>query len=635
MKLKLALGQARIIPGDPEANARNARAFIRKAKEAGVDILLLPEMMIPGYLLGDLWEQRAYLKDCEAYGKEVIAASDGICVVFGNVGLDRDKVNEDGRLRRYNAGFIAQDGKLLRGGLPYPYICKTSLPDYREFDDDRYFHSLAKLVPELGHGTTITDLIKPVAVTVRGKTIKLGIFICEDGWTENYFYNVPKMLSENGADILCNISCSPFTLQKNRKRNDVFAAQARDCGLPLLYCNCVGIQNNGKNIFTFDGCSCIYDRDGSRLADAPSFEETLLTLCYDTDTGKIEADGQPHRLASEIEEIYHSIRYGAAEFLKQLGIHKMTIGLSGGIDSAVTAAFYVHLLGPENVLLLNIPSKYNSDLTRSLARTMAESLGANYAVLPIQEVVDATVKQFNTTPIHNFTTGEDHYVKVAPFNLENIQARDRGARIIAGLSSVWGGAFSCNSNKSETTVGYATFYGDIAGVLSMIGDLWKHQVYALGRYLNEEIYHREVIPDAIFKIKPSAELSAAQTVGTGGDPIIYPYHDYLFRAFVESWYKNAPEEYLSWYLEHTLEDHIGCEKGLVDKIFPTPEAFIKDLERWWNLFSGLSVAKRIQAPPILAISKRAYGYDHRESQLKPYYSRRYKELKARVLGTCR
>ena len=184
-------------------------------------------------------------------------------------------------------------------------------------------------------------------------------------------------------------------------------------------------------------------------------------------------------------------------------------------------------------------------------------------------------------------------------------------------------------------MGYATFYGDIAGVLSMIGDLWKHQVYALGRYLNEEIYHREVIPDAIFKIKPSAELSAAQTVGTGGDPIIYPYHDYLFRAFVESWYKNAPEEYLSWYLEHTLEDHIGCEKGLVDKIFPTPEAFIKDLERWWNLFSGLSVAKRIQAPPILAISKRAYGYDHRESQLKPYYSRRYKELKARVLGTCR
>ncbi|MCH3951270.1 MAG: NAD(+) synthase [Acidaminococcus sp.] len=635
MKIKFALGQAQIRPGNPEANAKTALAFIQKAKEQHVDILLLPEMMVPGYLLGDLWEQKAYLKDCEAYGKEIIEATDGITVIFGNVGLDRDKVNEDGRMRRYNAAFIAQDRKLLKGGLPYPFICKTSLPDYREFDDDRYFHSLAKLVPELEDENGISDLIRPVTVNVRGKAIRLGVFICEDGWTENYFFNVPQILRQNGAQVLCNISCSPFTLQKNRKRNEVFSAQAKECGLPLLYCNCIGIQNNGKNIFTFDGCSCIHDKDGTLLADAPTFEEAFLTAYYDTETGTVTTDATTHGLASEVEEIYKSLNYGAREFLKQLGIKKMTIGLSGGIDSAVTAAFYVHILGPENVLLLNIPSRYNSDLTKSLACSMAKALGTNYAVLPIQDFVDHTVEQFNTTPIHNYTTGKDEYVKVKPAALENIQARDRGARIIAGLSSVWGGAFSCNSNKSETTVGYATFYGDIAGVFALIGDLWKHQVYALGRYLNEHVYKREVIPDAIFKIKPSAELSAAQTVGTGGDPIIYPYHDYLFRAFIESWFKNAPEEYLTWYLDHTLEEHIGCEKGIVDKLFPTAEAFIKDLERWWNLFSGLSVAKRIQAPPIIAISKRAYGYDHRESQLGPYYSRRYKELKAKVLGESR
>ena len=130
--------------------------------------------------------------------------------------------------------------------------------------------------------------------------------------------------------------------------------------------------------------------------------------------------------------------------------------------------------------------------------------------------------------IHDYGTGKDETLSVSSFALENIKARDRGARVIAGMASLWGGGFSCNSNKSEMTVGYATFYGDIAGVMALIGDLWKHQVYALGRYLNEQVYHKDVIPDEVFTIKPSAELSQKQTVGTGGDPLHYPYHDYLF-----------------------------------------------------------------------------------------------------------
>jgi NAD+ synthase (glutamine-hydrolysing) len=630
MKISVACAQVQVRPGRPEQNMRKALEYIEKAKSRQIDILLLPEQMIPGYLLGDLWEQKAFLKDCQACGKELIAATEGICVIFGNIGLDPDKVNEDGRLRKYNAAFVAQDGKLIKGALPYPFISKTSLPDYREFDDSRYFHSLAKLLPEM-QPATIEDLVRPVTVTIRGNKIKLGIFICEDGWTENYYYNVPKLLAKNGAQLLCNISSSPFTLQKNRKRNEVFSAQAKACKLPLLYCNTIGIQNNGKDIFTFDGCSCFYDKDGTLLADAPAFEETLLTGTFDTNTGHFSSNAPVHPMKNEIEEIYSAINYGGHEFLDQLGIKKMVIGLSGGIDSAVAAALYVHILGPENVLLLNIPSRYNSNLTKDLARRMAMTLKTNYAVVPIQEVIDKTVSQFNQTAIHNYSTGKDIHLTVTPFALENIQARDRGARVIAGMASLWGGGFSCNSNKSEMTVGYATFYGDIAGVVALIGDLWKHQVYALGRYLNEKIYQYEVIPEEVFSIKPSAELSATQTVGTGGDPLVYPYHDYLFRAFVESWYKNAPEEYLSWYLDHTLEEHIGCEKGLVNQLFPDAASFINDLERWWNLFCGLSVAKRIQAPPILAISKRAFGYDHRESQIGPYYSRRYLELKAKVL----
>lgn len=631
MDIKIACAQIQVEPGNPEANTRKALDAIARARGAQVDILLLPELMVPGYLLGDLWEQSAFLRDCEAWGKEIIAASEGICVIFGNIATDPDKVNEDGRIRKYNAAFVAQDGKLLQGGLPYPFISKTSLPDYREFDDSRYFHSIAKLLPELGRNVTIEDLVKPVPVSIRGREVKLGVLLCEDGWTENYYYNVPELLKKNGAQILCNLSCSPYTFHKNRKRHELFVHQSRSCGIPLAYCNNVGIQNNGKNVFTYDGCSCMYNARGEMITDSPAFQEDLLVSLWDPDTGLLQGERGLQPVLTDAQAVYTALRYGASLFLDQLGIRKMTIGVSGGIDSAVTAAFYVDILGPENVLLVNMPSQYNSELTKGLAQKMAEALGTHYTILPIQEVVDKTILQFNSAPIHNYGTGEDFHLKVTPFATENIQARDRGARVLAGLASIFGGGFSCNSNKAEMTVGYATFYGDIAGVLALIGDLWKHQVYALGRYLNEAVFQKEVIPEEIFQIKPSAELSDAQTVGKGGDPLVYPYHDYLLQAFVESWYKTSPEELLTWYAEGTLEGHLGCEKGLVEQLFPDAQAFIEDLERWWKLFCGLAVAKRIQAPPILSISKRAYGYDHREAQLKPFYSRKYKELKARLL----
>lgn len=632
MKIKIACAQMEVVPGNPEKNTETILTAIRRAKKEQVDVLLVPELAVPGYLLGDLWEQKAFVADCEAWGKEIIAETHGICVVFGNIATDPAKVNEDGRIRKYNAAFVAQDGVLHKAGLPYPFISKTSLPDYREFDDSRYFHSIAKLLPELGENTTIKDLVQPVPITIRGREIKLGVLLCEDGWTENYFYNVPKLLAGNGADILCNISCSPYTFRKNNKRNRMFARQAKDCGIPLVYCNNVGVQNNGKDVFTYDGCSCFYTKEGTIAGDAPSFAEEFLVGEFDPDTGEITSETKPTVPRSDAAEIYTALKYGGSKFLNQLGIKKMTIGVSGGIDSAVTAAFYVDILGADNVLLVNMPSRYNSDLTKDLARRMAEALGTRYAIFPIQDVVEKTIAQINTTPIHHYGTGEDSTLKVTPLASENIQARDRGARILAGLASIFGGGFSCNSNKAEMTVGYATFYGDIAGVLALIGDLWKHQVYALGRYLNENVFHKEVIPHEIFAIKPSAELSDAQTVGKGGDPLVYPYHDYLLQQFVESWYKTSPEEVLSWYAEGTLEEHIGCEKGLVKQLFPDAASFIADLERWWKQFAGIAVAKRIQAPPILAISKRAYGYDHREAQLRPFYSRKYKALKAKLLG---
>ena len=212
MEIKIACAQVEVRPGRPEINLRKALETIEEAKRAGIDILIFPEQLIPGYLLGDLWEQRAFLRDCRDYGEDLIAATQDICVIFGNIALDETAVNEDGRPRKYNAAFIAQDGALKKGGLSQAFISKTALPDYREFDDSRYFHSLAKLLP-LQPGKTLEDLIQPVSVTIRGEEVKLGVLICEDGWTENYDFNVPQILTQNGAQLLINISCSPFTLQ--------------------------------------------------------------------------------------------------------------------------------------------------------------------------------------------------------------------------------------------------------------------------------------------------------------------------------------------------------------------------------------------------------------------------------------
>ena len=300
----------------------------------------------------------------------------------------------------------------------------------------------------------------------------------------------------------------------------------------------------------------------------------------------------------------------------------MVIGVSGGIDSAVAAALYAHILKPANVLLVNMPSQYNSPTTISLAHQLAENLGCRYVEIPIGESVDLTVRQIAAAGL-----------SLTAFMRENVQARDRSSRILAAAAAAFGGAFTCNANKSEMTVGYCTLYGDESGCLAALADLWKHQVYALGRWLNEQVYARPVIPAEVFSIVPSAELSPEQDVDAGkGDPLVYPYHDYLFRSFVERWQRATPEDLLSWYREGTVEKNLGCEPGLVARVFPTAADFIADLERWWRLYTGMGVAKRIQAPPVLAVSRRAFGFDHREAQNPVHFTQRYLQLKQQLLS---
>ena len=182
------------------------------------------------------------------------------------------------------------------------------------------------------------------------------------------------------------------------------------------------------------------------------------------------------------------------------------------------------------------------------------------------------------------------------------------------------------------TVGYGTLYGDLAGFLAALADLWKYQIYELARYLNESVFCREVIPQEIITLPPSAELSPDQDVDRGkGDPLVYPYHDYLFRAFVEQRDRTTPEEILTWYCAGCLEERIGCRAGLVKELFPGPEEFIADLENWWRLYCGMGVAKRIQAPPILAVSKRAYGFELGEAQNPVHFTAGYYRLKEKTM----
>lgn len=617
--MKARLFQLEVAPGHPVKNTQHMLQAINAARQDGIDLIVFPEMSIPGYLLGDEWERTAFLRECELCTQEIVAASDRITVAFGNVVVDWSKKNEDGRPRKYNALLVAEDRQLLLNpGTLQPFFIKTLMANYREFDDSRHFYDPRKLAWEMG--CAIEDLIHPAPSRLG----KLGCILCEDGWDDDYNISPLTLLAGRKAELFINISASPYTLDKNHKRNRVFSAHCRQHGIPLLYVNNLGIQDNGKTIFTFDGASCGYDSQGRIIGQLPAFSEQHLDLePFRANPAVAERVHDESPIAIQ----YQAVHYGTQKFLDRTGISRVVIGVSGGIDSALVASIYRQILPPEQMLLVSMPGPFTSSTTRSLAQQLARNLDCPFAELPIGEAVDLTRQQLLDTGFRQ-SDGTGFTLPVSDFVMENIQARDRSARVLAACAAAFGGVFTCNGNKSEITVGYSTLYGDLSGFLANIGDLWKGEVYQMASFINREIYGREVIPQGTLDVVPSAELSAAHDVDQGqGDPLFYPYHDALFRSWVERWERATPEDNLRWYLDGTLEQEIGYD-GRVTELFEHATAFIKDLEYWWNQYQGMAIAKRIQAPPVLAIKRRAFGFDHREAQIGPRYTRAYLQMKA-------
>jgi len=594
-KIRVAVIQMEVIPGRPDINTKKIIERIREAKKNKNDIVIFPEMAVAGYLIGDEWENESLIRNLMEINEKIREESDGITVVWGNVWADFKKFGEDGRVRKYNAALIASDKKWLDNGVFEGHTFKTLLPKYREFDDERYFYSMQKLANE--KKVEISELLKPFEVKIGKEKIKIGLSLCEDMWEENYFNKPIGMLVKNGAELIINISASPWTWRKNFKRHQIVKNLLKKLKIDFIYCNNTGIQNNGKNIFLFDGSSTVYNSDGSLMLTAKPYNEEILEInLFDKKTVLDEENSEE----KDTRELYDGLIYGLKKFFQQTRIKKAVIGVSGGIDSAVSASLVTTVLGKDNVMGINMPSKFNSDLTRNAAENLCRNLGINYKIMSIQESVDKTVEQLKSGGF-----------EVSEIILENIQARDRGSRILAGVAACVGGVIINNSNKTELALGYTTLYGDMNGAICPLGDLYKWEVYKLANYINK-ISQRELIPKEIFEVVPSAELSDKQDVTRGkGDPILYPYHDKLVRAFVE--FRKDPKEILGWYDDGKIEEEMKLESGLIKKYFKNRSEFQKDLGEKWKMFK-LSYFKRIQAPPIIAVSRRAFGYDLRESQ---------------------
>lgn len=623
--LKINIAQINVIPGRPDLNLNNIIKQIKKSKKQGADIVLFSEMVVPGYILGDEWENSSLVEDFSIYNQEIANIAEDIVVIWGNVDIDKSKKNEDGRPRKYNTAFVAQNKKIIFKSY------KTAMPNYGEFDDSRHFFDTRKLALE--EGLRVEDLVKPCWLKIKDIKLSLGIVLCEDQWASgqksDYYINPVKILCEKGADIILNLSCSPWKQYKNDKRHRVIRESTENYKVPVLYCNNIGTQNDVDNLYVFDGSSCVYNSSGEICKVGKFFKEDLLEVSLDTNTKDVLTyKNFKDKKEDYIANYYSALEFGLTDFFKSKANKKVVIGLSGGVDSALVTCLLVRALGKNNVYAINMPSQFNSNTTKDLAKDLAKELGINYAVVPIEDSVQYTRKQFLNIKFSN-----KEKILINDLVFQNIQARDRGARVLAGISAGLGALFTNNGNKTEVGFGYATLYGDVNGAIAPIADLYKTEVFALSKYISKKFKIKTLLK--IASITPSAELSSSQNVDEGkGDPFIFEYHDVLLKSFVEL--RKDPGDILESYMNKDIDTVLNLPKGTVEKYFPNPKDFVEDLEQKYKMFK-IPIFKRGQAPMILRLSRRGFGHDYRETLRQDpdgrmYFTKKYLFLKRKILN---
>jgi NAD+ synthase (glutamine-hydrolysing) len=568
--MKIALAQQNYHIGNFEDNSRKIIEGINKAKQQGADLVVFSELCVCGYYPGDFLEFPDFINKCYQSVDRIKEHADTIGVLIGSPARNLQREGKD----LFNAAFLLYERE-LKGE-----VHKTLLPNYDVFDDYRFF--------EPAYDWKVLEF--------KGK--KLAVTICEDIWNmgDNPLYRITPMekLMPFSPDVMINLSASPYNYAQDVVRNSIVKAHTLKYKLPMLYCNAVGSQTE----IIFDGGSLVYDINGNKVKEMKYFEEDFEIFDLD-ELSKRDHSFQNSKdekyyysaaevgkgedilawLANEknIDEIYHALILGIRDYFRKMGFRKAILGASGGIDSAVTQALAVHALGKENVRVLLMPSQFSSSHSIADAVQLSKNLECRYDTVPIKNIFDEFLNELQ--PLFNDL----------PFGVaeENVQARVRG-NLLMSVANKFGYILLNTSNKSELATGYGTLYGDMAGGLSVLGDLYKTQVYALARYINRE---KEIIPAHIFTKAPSAELRPGQV-----DADSLPEYHFLDRVLYEYIeLRNGPKEIKAK----------GYDPALVDRVLK---------------LVNTNEYKRKQFCPVLRISCKAFGVGRRMPVVGKYLS---------------
>ena len=535
--MNIAISQINTTVGDFDGNCDKIVDAWRHADEAGAELLVLPELALCGYPPRDLLSKPAFLRQNQV-ALERLAKRGGRAVAV--VGYASVNETNSGRPARNSAA-------VLRDGQVRALRHKTLLPTYDVFDEDRYFEPATDNTP----------------VEILGK--KIGITICEDIWNDEVFLNDRRYgrsptdeLTGGGAELLLNLSASPWNLGKEHSRHVLLSQLSTKAGCPVVYCNLVG----GNDELVFDGGSQYYNGHGVLGASGAMFAEDLLLVDTETIVPKSS------NTSGDDEKIHKALSLGVRDYLHKCGFASAVIGLSGGIDSAVTAAVAVNALGAENVRGVAMPSQYSSQGSLEDAEHLANALGIQYDVVPIEPVFEQLKSQL----------GEIFEGLNEDTTEENMQARIRG-NILMSMSNKFSSLLLTTGNKSELAVGYCTLYGDMCGGLAVISDLPKTKVYSLAKWINRD---REIIPDSTLTKPPSAELRPGQVDQDSLPP--YDMLDSILEAYVVDG-QDAEAIIAS-----------GHDKATVERIIR---------------LINLNEYKRRQAAPGIKITSKAFGVGRR------------------------